>query len=53
VTFIDAGTTRFRDNGEGFDGMRLKGDWYYRITAVDRLGNESTASGAVRVTYLP
>ena len=51
VTYIAAGTTEFKDNGEGFDGAALKGDWYYRITAVDRSGNESLPSKDVRVTF--
>ena len=52
VTYVAAGTTEFKDNGEGFDGAVLKGDWYYRITAVDRSGNESLPSKDVRVTFL-
>ncbi|TSA24684.1 carbohydrate-binding protein [bacterium] len=52
VTYVAAGTTEFKDNGEGFDGAVLKGDWFYRITAVGRSGNESLPSKDVRVTFL-
>jgi hypothetical protein len=41
----------FIDNRENFDGSKLRGTWYYRITAVDRLGNESAAGHAVAVDY--
>jgi len=51
VTFVAAGTTSFKDNGEGFDGVRLKGDWYYRVTSVSKVGTESKESQAIRVTY--
>jgi hypothetical protein len=51
VTYVAAGTTGFKDNGEGFDGMALKGDWYYRVTAVSRFGIESPPSPALKVTY--
>ena len=51
VTFVSAVTTRFKDNGEGFDGSKLKGNWYYRITAVDKAGNESSPSESMLVHY--
>jgi hypothetical protein len=51
VTFVAAGTTSFKDNGEGFDGAALKGDWYYRITSVNKDGTESEESPAAKVTY--
>jgi hypothetical protein len=51
VTFVAKGTTGFKDNGEGFDGALLKGDWYYRITAVSASGMESAASAAVKISY--
>lgn len=51
VTFVAAGTTSFKDNGEGLDGVRLKGDWYYRVTAVGKSGNESAATGPIRILY--
>ena len=51
VTFVAAGTTSFEDNGEGFDGVRLKGDWYYRISSVGKSGIENEGSPVVKVTY--
>jgi len=51
LTYVESGTTKFRDNGEGWDGKNLSGVWYYRVTAVDREGNESEPRAAVRVTY--
>jgi hypothetical protein len=51
VTYVAAGTTGFKDNGEGFDGEALKGDWCYRVTAVSRSGFESTPTPAIKVTY--
>jgi hypothetical protein len=51
VTFVAAGTTGFKDNGEDFDGATLKGDWYYRVTAVSRSGLESVPTPAMKVTY--
>jgi hypothetical protein len=51
VTYVAAGTRGFKDNGEGFDGEMLKGDWYYRVTVVSRTGVESLPTPAVKVTY--
>jgi hypothetical protein len=51
LTYVASGTTKFRDNGEGWDGVQLRGAWYYRVTAVNREGSESAPSAAVRVTY--
>lgn len=51
VTYVAAGTTAFKDNGEGFDGVALKGDWYYRVTSVSRSGVESPPTTAVKVMY--
>jgi hypothetical protein len=51
VTFVAASTTSFRDNGEGFDGTKLKGNWYYRVTSVGRDGTESEESPVVRIAY--
>jgi hypothetical protein len=51
VTYVQGGTTSFRDSAEGFDGQKLKGRWYYRITAMDKWGNESLPSEIVEVRY--
>jgi len=29
----------------------LKGNWYYRVTAMDKAGNESAASKSVLIQY--
>jgi hypothetical protein len=51
VTYVSASSKSFKDNGEGFDGVSLKGKWYYRITVVDKAGNESMPSEPVLVEY--
>ncbi len=51
VTFVAAGTTSFMDNGEGFDGVALKGDWYYRVSSVSADGTESVGTPAIRIQY--
>jgi len=40
LTFVDAFTTSFADNGLDFDSTRID-TCFYKITAVDRFGNES------------
>jgi len=47
LTYVEGATTRFEDGAPGFDGRPLSGRTYYRISAVDRAGNESGASPAV------
>jgi len=49
LTYVDKGTRKFKDNGEGFDGSKFKGSRYYRVTAVDKRGNESPATRAVAI----
>ncbi len=51
VTYVEKGTTSFKDNGEGFDGSKLTGTWYYRVTAIDKADNESAPSPAMAVNY--
>jgi hypothetical protein len=51
VTYVQGSTTSFRDSAEGFDGQELRGRWYYRITAMDRWGNEGLPSQIVEVRY--
>ncbi len=50
LTYVASGTERFRDNGEGWDGRKLSGVLYYRVTAVDKEGSESAPSAAVSIT---
>lgn len=51
VTFVSSSTTSFKDKAEGFDGEVLKGEWYYRISAVSRQDFESKPSSSIKVTY--
>ncbi|WP_319586198.1 alpha-glucuronidase family glycosyl hydrolase [uncultured Desulfobulbus sp.] len=47
LTWVDKGTHQFRDIEPGFDGEKIHGRYYYRVSAVDRLGHESRPSGCV------
>jgi hypothetical protein len=50
LTFIAGDATlSFSDNGKDFKGDLLKGDWYYRITAVDKRGYESAPSDIMTI----
>lgn len=50
VTYVEAGTTCFKDVPYDFDGSALVGkEKYYKITAVDRNLNESLATQEVMV----
>ena len=51
LTYVYRSTTGYRDNGEDLNGSKLKGRWYYRITGVDRAGNESLPSQAIAIEY--
>ena len=51
MTYISAITNSFKDIGEGFDGAKLKGNWYYRVTAVDKAGFEGLSSKPAIVQY--
>jgi Carbohydrate binding module (family 6)/Glycosyl hydrolase family 67 N-terminus len=51
VTYVAAGTGSFKDLAEGFDGRKLKGKYFYTITAADKDGNESGPSLVVEVIY--
>lgn len=51
VTFVAGTTTGFKDNGEGFDGTALKGDWFYSIGVMSRSGVESPSTPPVRISY--
>ena len=41
----------FTDNGEDLAGWVMTGDWYYRVTAVDKDGREGPPSASVAVCY--
>jgi len=49
VTYVPASMFSFIDSAPGFDGKPLSGNQFYRITAVDKAGNESVASGSVKI----
>lgn len=51
LTYVAGGTHAFKDLAPGFDGNPLKGTYYYRVTALDRTGNESAAAPAVAIRY--
>ncbi|MCY2924783.1 MAG: carbohydrate-binding protein, partial [Planctomycetota bacterium] len=51
LTYVAADTTRFAGNGLGLQGRPLGGAWYYRVSAVDRIGRESRASASARVDW--
>jgi hypothetical protein len=51
LTYVEKKTTSFGDNGLGFDARELNGKWHYRVTAVDRAGNESAPTPAVAVEW--
>lgn len=51
VTFVGNNTTTFKDNGLSMDGTPLKGDYYYRIAAVNGNGIESNASKTIKISY--
>jgi hypothetical protein len=51
LTFLAQETTSFKDGAPAFDGRPLKGGWHYRITAMDRTGNESPASPPVLIDF--
>jgi len=49
VTYVPASMLSFIDGAPGFDGKPLSGNQFYRITAVDKAGNESVASESVNI----
>jgi hypothetical protein len=48
LTYVDKGTTRFRDASEDFAGRKRQGNWYYRVTAVSKDDWESPPTAAVK-----
>jgi hypothetical protein len=51
ITYVHKDTLRFEDADPGFDGQPLSGTYYYRVTAVDKLGNESKPSNETAVLH--
>lgn len=50
VTYVYRDTTSFRDKDSDFDGNPLNGTYYYKVTAVDKSGNESAPSAQVALS---
>ncbi len=51
LTYVDKGTLRFSDKANDFEGRKLEGEYWYRVTAVDDFGRESRASEALVIDY--
>jgi hypothetical protein len=51
VTYVAGCTAHYTDTDEDFTGAKLHGTWFYRVTAMDRMGFEGPASRAVQVHY--
>ncbi len=51
VAYLAGVTSEYTDTGLGFDGNKLKGTYYYRITAVDIEGFESKPSNTVKINW--
>lgn len=51
LTYVHRSTQRYRDSGEDFQGVKLGGTYYYRVTAVSESGAESAPAPAVAVSY--
>ncbi len=49
VTFVPASMNAFIDYAPGFDGRPLSGNQFYKVTALDKSGNESSAGEAVKL----
>ncbi|MFA6127300.1 MAG: carbohydrate-binding protein [Bacteroidales bacterium] len=49
VTFVPASMNSFLDDAPGFDGKPLSKNQYYRITSVDKAGNESTPTDPLKL----
>ena len=53
LTYVEKGTTRFRDASEDFAGEKREGPWYYRVTAVSKDDWESPPTAAVKDDRVP
>jgi hypothetical protein len=51
LTYVEGGSSKFIDNGEGFGGTPLSGIWYYCVASVDAAGIESPPSNRVAVPF--
>lgn len=51
VTYVSKETNSYKDNPEDFDGTKMSGKRYYRITAVDFHDHESQPSDIITIDY--
>ncbi len=51
VTYVYRSTDEFEDKSDDFAGRKLDGRYYYRLTAVDKNGNQSPASRPIKISY--
>ena len=51
LTYVAKDTTTFTDNGLDFDSHPLQGTRFYRISAMDKAGNESMPTASVPVLF--
>jgi hypothetical protein len=51
LTYVYKNTLAFADGDPDFEDHPLTGSYYYRITALDRLGNESEPTAPVKMDY--
>jgi len=51
LTYLYKNTLAFRDDDPDFEDHPLTGAYWYRITTLDRLGNESQPTAALKVEY--
>lgn len=51
LTYIPGYLTEFKDNGLDWNGQRLNGLRYYKVTALDKSGNESSSDHAIAVDW--
>jgi fibronectin type 3 domain-containing protein len=53
LCFVAQDKTSFTDSENDYADEPKRGIYYYRVTAVDKAGNESPASKALAVKYTP
>ena len=51
LTYVPGSVTEFKDNGLDWDGQRLTGLRYYKVTALDKSGNESSTRHTTAVDW--
>ncbi|MCX5634754.1 MAG: carbohydrate-binding protein, partial [Planctomycetota bacterium] len=51
LTYVHKDTTSFTDNSLDFNGYKMNGGWYYKITAVDKAENESEPTDQAEICW--